>query len=87
MIIIKKYRSEWKYLLSNQKLSEVKEKVSKVLELDKHTPVRGRNFTNKGYDYAIEFTSKDLEDIKKELVNNNNITKYSIIEYDADDIV
>ena len=48
---------------------------------------KSRNFTNKGYDYAIEFTSKDLEDIKKELVNNNNITKYSIIEYDADDIV
>ena len=48
---------------------------------------KSRNFTNKGYDYAIEFTSKDLEDIKKELVNNNNITKYSILEYDADDLV
>ena len=48
---------------------------------------KSRNFTNKGYDYAIEFTSKELEDIKKELVDNNKITKYSIIEYDADDIV
>ena len=48
---------------------------------------KSRNFTNKGYDYAIEFTSKDLEDIKKELVENKKITKYSIIEYDADDIV
>ena len=49
MIIIKKYRSEWKYLLNNQKISEVKEKVSKVLELDKHTPIRGRYLVHSLY--------------------------------------
>ena len=32
MIIIKKYRSEWKYLLNNQKLREVKDKVSEARE-------------------------------------------------------
>ena len=36
------YRSEWKYLLRNQELSKLKEKVSKVLELDPHTPVSGK---------------------------------------------
>lgn len=48
---------------------------------------KSRNFTNKGYDYAIEFTVKDINILKEELTKNENITKYSIIEYDADDIV
>ncbi len=42
MIKISKYRSEWKYLLRNQELSSMKERVSKILELDPHTPSCGR---------------------------------------------
>ncbi len=48
---------------------------------------KSRNYTNKGYDYAIELTVKDIEGLKQELSNNKKVTKYSIIEYDADDIV
>ena len=48
---------------------------------------KSRNYTNKGYDYAIEFTTKDIEGLKKELSNNKKVSKYSIIEYHADDIV
>ena len=48
---------------------------------------KSRNYTSKGYDYAIEFTTKDIEGLKIELSNNNKVSKYSIIEYDADDIV
>lgn len=48
---------------------------------------KSRNYTNKGYDYAIELTIKDIEELKKELSDNKKVTKYSIIEYDADDIV
>ena len=49
--------------------------------------IKSRNYTSKGYDYAIEFTTKDMENIKQELANNKKVEKYSIIEYDADDIV
>lgn len=49
--------------------------------------MKSRNYTNKGYDYAIEFTTKDIEGFKNQLSNNKNVSKYSIIEYDADDIV
>ena len=49
--------------------------------------IKSRNYTNKGYDYAIELSVKDIEGLKKELSNNEHISKYSIIEYDADDIV
>ena len=48
---------------------------------------KSRNYTSKGYDYAIEFTTKDIEGLKKELASNEKVSKYSIIEYDADDIV
>ena len=48
---------------------------------------KSRNYTNKGYDYAIELTTNDIEGLKKELSNNEHVSKYSIIEYDADDIV
>ena len=48
---------------------------------------KSRNYTSKGYDYAIELTITDIESLKKELEKNKDISKYSIIEYDADDIV
>ena len=40
--IIKVYRDEWKYCLSNQELSLLKSRLSKVMELDPHTPEGGR---------------------------------------------
>ena len=49
--------------------------------------MKSRNYTSKGYDYAIEFTTKDIEVLKGELQKNEKVKKYSIIEYDADDIV
>lgn len=37
-----KYRNEWKYLLNNQSLSLLKNKISKVLDIDPHTPENGK---------------------------------------------
>ena len=48
---------------------------------------KSRNYTSKGYDYAIELTIKDIQLLKDKLSNNKKVSKYSIIEYDADDIV
>ena len=42
MIIIKVYRNEWKYLLTNQELSLLNSRVSQILEIDPHTPSNGR---------------------------------------------
>lgn len=49
--------------------------------------MKSRNYTNKGYDYAIEINTKDIQDLKEGLIKNNKVSKYSIIEYDADDII
>lgn len=48
---------------------------------------KSRNYTSKGYDYAIEFTYKNIKEINEELSNGERVSRYSIIEYDADDIV
>lgn len=48
---------------------------------------KSRNYSDKAVDYAIELTIKDVTNLNKELSKNKNISKYSIIEYDADDIV
>ena len=42
---IKKYRSEWKYTLTNQELSLLKSRLSEVMEIDSHTP-SGRKILN-----------------------------------------
>ena len=43
--IMKKYRSEWKYTLTNQELSLLKSRLSEVMEIDSHTPP-GRKILN-----------------------------------------
>ena len=48
---------------------------------------KSRNYTSKGFDYAIELTYKDIQELNNELSKNERISRYSIIEYDADDIV
>jgi uncharacterized membrane protein YhiD involved in acid resistance len=48
---------------------------------------KSRNYTSKGYDYAVEFTYKDINELNSELSKNKLVSKYSIIEYDAEDIV
>ena len=42
VISIKKYRNEWKYVLSNQELTLLKSRLEQVMMLDPHTPKEGR---------------------------------------------
>lgn len=66
-MIIKTYRSEWKYLLSNQQLSLLKSRIEQVLELDPHTPKEGRYFIHSlyfddHYDTAVQTTNSGLSE-------------------------
>ncbi len=45
------------------------------------------NYTKEGYDYAIEVSTKDEEIIKRIFDSNESVKRYSIITYDANDIV
>jgi hypothetical protein len=49
--------------------------------------IKSRNYTSKGYDYAVEFIYKDIKELNQELSKSERVSRYSIIEYDADDIV
>ena len=37
-MVMKVYRSEWKYTLTNQELSLLKSRLSEIMEIDSHTP-------------------------------------------------
>lgn len=64
---------------------------SELIELFKNKRIKNkfksRNYSSKGFDYAVELTTKNVQELNKELSKNERISKYSIIEYDADDIV
>ena len=64
------------------------EAIKKVLERQsKKYRIKSRNVTNKGCDYAIELSVKQPSELSKQLSDTPEIEKFSIIEYDADDIV
>ena len=68
--------------------SDIEEELKKYFKENKiSNKIKSRNYTSKGYDYAIELTLKNIEGLKEELSRNEKVSKYSIIEYDADDIV
>ena len=64
------------------------EAIRKVLDRQaKKYRVKSRNVTNKGCDYAIELAVKSPVELSSNLRDTKEIEKFSIIEYDADDIV
>lgn len=76
------------YVLLIHSDDEVESEIEKVLkEKNINYKIKSRNYTSKGHDYVIELIYKEIKELSKILSNNKNITKYSIIEYDADDIV
>ena len=67
---------------------DIEKKLQELFKSNKiNNRFKSRNYTNKGYDYAIEITSKNIDVLKEELEKNKKVSKYSLIEYDADDIV
>jgi hypothetical protein len=52
----------------------------------KNYKVKSRNYTSKGMDYVIELSVKNLNELTDKL-RNTGVEKFSIIEYDNDDII
>ena len=76
------------YVLILHSEKDIEEELTKLFDAKKISHrFKSRNFTSKGFDYAIEFTYKDVKELNQELSKNERVSKYSIIEYDADDIV
>jgi len=49
--------------------------------------VKSRNYTSNGVDYAIEVSVKDPSFLTDDLKKNKLVSKFSLIEFDVDDIV
>lgn len=76
------------YVLILHSREDFESELEKILNEKKvNYKIKSRNYTSKGYDYVIEFLYKDIKELNKILSKNKAIDKYSIIEYDADDIV
>ena len=76
------------YVLILHSIEDFESELEKILnEKMVNYKIKSRNYTSKGYDYVIEFLYKEIKELNKILSKNKAIDKYSIIEYDADDIV
>ena len=68
--------------------NEVEDKLKKIFSLHcRSFRIKSRNFTGSGVDYAIEATIKDPKELARRLKNAKKIERFSIIEYDSDDLV
>lgn len=55
-------------------------------KLTKSYRIKSRNWTSRGMDFVIEFSAKDIQALTEELVKME-MDKFSVIEYDCDDVV
>ena len=66
----------------------IEEELTNILKDKKASyKFKSRNYTSKGYDYAIELSYKNITELSDILSKKERVARYSIIEYDADDIV
>ena len=76
------------YVLIVRSTEDVESDLTRIFKSKKIShKFKSRNYTSKGFDYAIELTYKNIQELSEQLSKNEKIGKYSIIEYDADDIV
>ena len=76
------------FVLIVRSTEDVEQDLTKIFKDRKiSNKFKSRNYSSKGYDYAIELIYKNIQELNGELSKNKRIDKYSIIEYDADDIV
>ena len=76
------------YVIIVKSKNDVEEELKGIFKEENATyKYKSRNYSGSSYDYAIELTTKDVQALNKRLSSSKKISKYSIIEYDADDIV
>ncbi len=63
-----------------------KEILDTVASVTKAYRVKSRNYTKNGADYVIELSLKKPEDLTAKL-NTLDLDRYSVIEYDSEDII
>jgi len=76
------------YVVIIHSKSEVEEKLKKIFSVNcRSFRIKSRSYTGSGVDYAIEATIKKPKEFARKLKNTKKIERFSIIQYDADDLV
>lgn len=81
-------RTKTHILVLHSKKAENEKKILEILDkcAGKYR-VKSRNHTNSGMDYVFELIVKDGGRLAEELEKETNIERFSLMEYDADDIL
>lgn len=58
-----------------------------IKKLSKNYRVKSRNYTDKGVNLVFEVVTKEANDLSKELAEMDIVKKFSLMEYEADDIL
>lgn len=74
-------------LVLNCAPEEEQQVLSKIGEQTKKFRVKSRNFTEKGLDMVLELSVKYPEKLSEAVRTMESVKKFSIIEYDSDDIL
>ena len=76
------------YVVIIHSSAEIEEKIRRIFrQYCRSYRIKSRNFTTNGIDYAIEATVRKPKELAHRLNNAKRVEKFSIIEYDADDLV
>lgn len=76
------------YVIIIHSSAEIEEKIRRIFrQYCRSYRIKSRNFTTNGIDYAIEATVRKPKELAHRLNNAKRVEKFSIIEYDADDLV
>jgi uncharacterized membrane protein YhiD involved in acid resistance len=76
------------YILVLHARSKVDDELKNILrENAKRYRIKSRNYTSRGVDYAVEVTLRDVSSLTDALSEARKVERFSLIEYDADDIV
>lgn len=76
------------YVVIVHSSAEIEEKLRRIFkQYCRSYRIKSRNFTTNGIDYAIEATIKKPKELAHRLNNAKRVEKFSIIQYDADDLV
>ncbi len=60
--------------------------LNNIKEITSKYRVKSRNYTSKGMNYVIEFSAKNPQDVVNKL-KGLDVEKFSIIEYDSEDVI
>lgn len=75
-------------LVAHCKSAQEEEKLRKLLEKNvRKYRVKSRNYTEKGMDYVFEIVAKEAGNLAFDLEQAEMVERFSLMEYDADDVL